>query len=219
MEGLILPLLLSRLGRPQRSAVMERVLPAILPLGGQRVMFTALLAEQQVKRQVETDHLMVKEAVAAAGFTEREDLDSSPTLLKAFDNLPPALQEGVFPAPPSTEPTTRSAAPPGPPPASRPRDPQPCHTDGAGPRAQMINAELLQETEARFAEREVIRSERESKIREGAILQADDPDRVKKRVQHIARAAIETEGVGPSVPGQPPAQAVAAWNGSWGRAT
>lgn len=74
----------------------------------------------------------------------------------------------------------------------------------------MINAELIQQTEARFTERQSIRSERESKIREGAILEADDADRVRKRVQHIARMVIETEGVGPSVPGQPPAQAVAA---------
>lgn len=74
----------------------------------------------------------------------------------------------------------------------------------------MINAELLQQTEARFAERQSIRAERESRIREGAILQADDADRVRKRVQHIAQMVIETEGVGPSVPGQPPAQAVAA---------
>jgi V8-like Glu-specific endopeptidase len=74
----------------------------------------------------------------------------------------------------------------------------------------MINAELLQQTEARFAARQSIRAERESRIREGAILEADDADRVRKRVQHIARMVIETEGVGPSVPGQPPAQAVAA---------
>ena len=74
----------------------------------------------------------------------------------------------------------------------------------------MINAELLQQTEARFANRQSIRAERESRIREGAILEADDADRVRKRVQHIARMVIETEGVGPSVPGQPPAQAVAA---------
>lgn len=74
----------------------------------------------------------------------------------------------------------------------------------------MINAELLQQTEARFAARQSIRAERESRIREGAILEADDADRVRKRVQHIARMVIETEGVGPSVPGQPPGQAVAA---------
>src|SRR5829696_3338944 len=74
----------------------------------------------------------------------------------------------------------------------------------------MINAELIQQTEARFNERQAVRSERESKIREGALLEADDADRVRKRVQHIAQTVIETEGVGPSVPGQPPAQAVAA---------
>jgi V8-like Glu-specific endopeptidase len=74
----------------------------------------------------------------------------------------------------------------------------------------MINAELIQQTEARFTERQAVRSERESRIREGAILDADDADRVRKRVQHIAQMVIETEGVGPSVPGQPPAQAVAA---------
>ena len=74
----------------------------------------------------------------------------------------------------------------------------------------MIDAEQIQRTEARFAQRQAIRSERESRIREGAILDADDADRVRKRVQHIARMVIETEGTGSTAAGQPPAQAVAA---------
>ena len=64
----------------------------------------------------------------------------------------------------------------------------------------MITAELIQQTESRFAERQAIRQERETKLRAGAVLEADDPDRVRKRVQHVARAIIETEGVG--VPAQ-----------------
>ncbi len=66
----------------------------------------------------------------------------------------------------------------------------------------MITAELIQQTEGRFAERQAIRQERESKIRAGEVLQADDPDRVRKRIQHVARAIIETEGAG--LPAQGP---------------
>ena len=60
----------------------------------------------------------------------------------------------------------------------------------------MINAELLQQTESRFAERQAIRQERETKIRAGEVLQADEPDRVRKRFQHVAAMIIETEGAG-----------------------
>ena len=66
----------------------------------------------------------------------------------------------------------------------------------------MISAELIQQTESRFAERQAIRQERETKIRSGAVLEADDPERVRKRVQYVARAIIETEGVG--LPSQGP---------------
>jgi S1-C subfamily serine protease len=67
----------------------------------------------------------------------------------------------------------------------------------------MINTELIQQTESRFAERQAIREEREAKIREGAVLQADTPERVRHRLQHIARAVIETEGVGLPASGPP----------------
>jgi endonuclease G, mitochondrial len=60
----------------------------------------------------------------------------------------------------------------------------------------MITAELIQQTEGRFAERQAIRQEHEAKIRSGALLEADSPDRVSKRVQHLARMVIETEGIG-----------------------
>lgn len=60
----------------------------------------------------------------------------------------------------------------------------------------MITAELILQTERRFAERQAIRQEREAKIEAGAVLEADDPERVRKRVQRVARAIIETEGVG-----------------------
>jgi V8-like Glu-specific endopeptidase len=66
----------------------------------------------------------------------------------------------------------------------------------------MITPELLQETESRFAERSAIRELAEAKISSGALLEADSPDRVRKRVQHLARMVIETEGVGPAIPGQ-----------------
>jgi len=66
----------------------------------------------------------------------------------------------------------------------------------------MITPELIQETESRFTERQAIRQEREAKIRSGALLEADSPDRVRKRVQHLARTVIEAEGVGLPALGQ-----------------
>jgi endonuclease G, mitochondrial len=68
----------------------------------------------------------------------------------------------------------------------------------------MITAELIQETEARFAERQAIRQEREAKIESGAVLETDSPDRVRKRIQHLARMVIETEGTGVAALGQGP---------------
>jgi len=73
----------------------------------------------------------------------------------------------------------------------------------------MITAELIQQTESRFAERQAIRQEHEAKIRSGALLEADTPDRVKQRVQHLTRRAIEIEGVGIPAPGQPAVPAAA----------
>ena len=66
----------------------------------------------------------------------------------------------------------------------------------------MITPELIQETEGRFAERQAIREEREAKIESGAVLEADSPDRVRQRIQHLAHMAIETEGTGLAAPGQ-----------------
>lgn len=72
----------------------------------------------------------------------------------------------------------------------------------------MINTELIQQTEQRFAERQAVREQREAKIREGAILQADTPERVRQRLQNVARAVIETEGVGLPASGPPAGPAV-----------
>jgi V8-like Glu-specific endopeptidase len=58
----------------------------------------------------------------------------------------------------------------------------------------MITKELVQQTEFRFEQRQGVRQEREHKIRTGSILEADTPDRVKLRIQHLARRAIDTEG-------------------------
>src|SRR5512134_2306802 len=69
----------------------------------------------------------------------------------------------------------------------------------------MITAEIIQQTEARFAQRQAIRQERESKIRAGRILEADTPERVKERIQHLATRAVVIEGVGFPGPGQPAA--------------
>lgn len=73
----------------------------------------------------------------------------------------------------------------------------------------MITPELLQETESRFAGREAVRQERVAKLSEGAVFEADTPDRVRKRIQHLAKAHIETEGVSPQVSGPAPGGGVA----------
>lgn len=67
----------------------------------------------------------------------------------------------------------------------------------------MITAEIIQQTEARFAQRQPIRLEREAKINSGRILEADTPERVKNRLQHLATRAVVIEGVGLPAPGQP----------------
>ena len=66
----------------------------------------------------------------------------------------------------------------------------------------MLNAEIIQETEQRFSERRSIRERSQEKILAGAILEADTPDRVRKRLQRVTRMAIEAEGVGIPAPGQ-----------------
>jgi len=69
----------------------------------------------------------------------------------------------------------------------------------------MITAELIQQTEARFVQRQAIRQGHEAKIRSGAILEADTPERVKQRIQHLTSRAVVIEGVGIPAPGQPAA--------------
>ncbi|SEO52923.1 Trypsin-like peptidase domain-containing protein [Rhodospirillales bacterium URHD0017] len=70
----------------------------------------------------------------------------------------------------------------------------------------MLTPEIVQQTEARFSQRQDIRQEREAKIRAGQI--ADTPERVRERIQHIASRAVETEGVSLAAPGQPSAPTV-----------
>ena len=66
----------------------------------------------------------------------------------------------------------------------------------------MLNAEIIHETEQRFSERQSIRERSQEKIRAGAILEADTPERVRKRLQRVTRMAIESEGIGMPAPGQ-----------------
>jgi endonuclease G len=67
----------------------------------------------------------------------------------------------------------------------------------------MINAELIQQTESRFAARQAVREEREEKLRQGDVLAADSPERVRKRLQGVARAIVESEGVSLPASGPP----------------
>lgn len=112
MEGFILPLVLSGLGRQQRAAFLERMMPAMLPVsGGQRLTFTALIAEQQVKRQSQIEEQLVGEAVKAAKFTKAEDLAPFPTLQQKFASLSEAAKAKIFPPPaPRSEPDPAGAS-------------------------------------------------------------------------------------------------------------
>jgi hypothetical protein len=98
MDAIILPLLLAELGGQQRAAVLERMLPVMLPVpGNQRVAFTALLAQQQVQREAQIDEQLVEEAVNAAKFKNRDQLNPFPTLAKTFASLSAAAQARIFP--------------------------------------------------------------------------------------------------------------------------
>src|SRR5262249_20899627 len=74
----------------------------------------------------------------------------------------------------------------------------------------MLTAEIVQQTEARFSQRQAIRQEREAKIRAGAILDADTPERVRERIQRLAIRAVETEGVSLPTSAQPTGPTVSA---------
>lgn len=103
MHDIILPLLLFRLRRPERAAVLERLLPTALPMpSGQRLTVATLLADQQVKRQARVEEAMVEEAVKAAKFTAPDQLAGSPTLQAKFLALPQASQDRIFPPRAST---------------------------------------------------------------------------------------------------------------------
>lgn len=73
-----------------------------------------------------------------------------------------------------------------------------------------MTAELLQQTAQRFVERQPARDEHLVKLRSGAVLDADTPDRVRQRVTRVARMVIETEGTATSASGQPSAATQAA---------
>ena len=75
----------------------------------------------------------------------------------------------------------------------------------------MLTAEIVQQTEARFSQRQAIRQEREAKIRAGAILDADTPERVRERIQHLASRAVETEGVSLPTSAQPTGPFLHCW--------
>lgn len=95
MFGLFL--LLSRLPKAQRARVAEQLLPFAFPAApAQRMMIAAFTAERQVQRQAQTEQRLVEEAIKAGGFTAPADLSTFPALNVAFNNLPPAIQAGLF---------------------------------------------------------------------------------------------------------------------------
>jgi hypothetical protein len=113
MNGFILPLVFSGLGRSEQAAFLERITPALLPLGAERLTVEALMVQQQVKQQSRADERLVGEAVRAAKFTKVEDLDSFPTLKQKFASLSAAAKEKIFPPPstvkPASDPTGASS--------------------------------------------------------------------------------------------------------------
>jgi hypothetical protein len=112
MENFLPLMMLSGLGRQERAAVLERMLPAMLPVSaGQRLTFTALIAEQQVRRQLQVEEQLVGEAVKAARFTKAEDLAPFPTLQQKFANLSAAAKARIFPPPTTKSETDPAGAP------------------------------------------------------------------------------------------------------------
>ena len=110
MNGLILPLMLSGLDQTQRASFLERMVPALLPAGGQHLTLAAVMAEQQVKHQSKVDERLVGEAVTAAKFTKAEELDPFPTLQRKFAGLSAAAKARIFPPPPSPSRSATDAA-------------------------------------------------------------------------------------------------------------
>ena len=98
----ILPLVLLGLKRQQRADFLERIVPAMMPASGsQQLTLTALMVDQQVRRDARVDEQLIGEAVQAAGFTKAEDLAPFPTLQRKFDGLSDTAKAKVFPPPPS----------------------------------------------------------------------------------------------------------------------
>jgi hypothetical protein len=98
MDAFILPMLISGLGRQQRAAFLERMMPAMLPVpDGQRLTMTALMAEQQVKRQSQVDEQVVAEAVQAGKLTKADELAKYPTLQQKYLALSEAAKARIFP--------------------------------------------------------------------------------------------------------------------------
>jgi hypothetical protein len=91
-------MLISGLHGSERNEFLDRMLPAMLPIPvAQRQTFTALMAEQQVRRQTRVDEQLVEEAVRAAEFRDAEQLAPFPTLQQKFNSLSATAQARIFP--------------------------------------------------------------------------------------------------------------------------
>lgn len=103
MNPLIPFLLLSGRSRSERDASLVHLLPAALPVAGdQRLLFAALTADQQARREARTERRLVEEVVTAfvkAGQVSKpEDLAQFPALQGAFNRLPASAQGQLFPS-------------------------------------------------------------------------------------------------------------------------
>ena len=95
MQDALVPLLIFGAPARRRAEFTERLLSAAVPGSvGERLAFTAVVAQQQISRREQAELRMVKEA--AARFTDPEDLaDHAPTLHGIYAGLTEAVQATV----------------------------------------------------------------------------------------------------------------------------
>jgi len=95
MNDVLIPLLIFGAPERQRDEITERLLPVAVPGSiGQRLAFTAIVAQQQIAIREQAELNMVKEA--AARFEDADDLSANaPTLYGVYAALPANVQATI----------------------------------------------------------------------------------------------------------------------------
>lgn len=95
MEDVLVPLLIFGAPARRRAEFTERLLSAVVPGSvGERLAFTAVVAQQQISSREQAELRMVKEA--AARFSDAEDLaEHAPTLHGIYAGLTEAVQATI----------------------------------------------------------------------------------------------------------------------------